>query len=535
MNLLYLDDNPETIDWFKKRSSFMDLELDRIFYADSLPDLTTLLNANEIDILLTDVVIDGDPILSTLHSIHDTFPDVAIIIYSCNTEFPIVQDSISLEISAYVKKPASLPQLEQAVAAAIRKRQRMQSVLTRVGMQEIAFWERFYSALLDGSIPSDIESINQVIRRRGHILHSSDLFLTILCDIGNWESILRTNSRVNLEYSLKTSAASILKLSGDIESIFCIPGQAKNYLIILKLLRPVDLAALKGKTAYLGHRMSTSFNASVNWIISEYIQIEALRSQVLTMENIARKISYRDSQTFFLQELVVSVEAEKSGSSISVSCLYYFLLGGSELPLREKTQSYFQQLKLQYPNNYYVCEEVCSEYVSMLYSVLKKKGISISKLIENEQFEEYRKRANWSVRDLYNFVSFSNSLMCDLINRHSDKPDKIESIRQYVDNNLSADLSRDTIAGTIGVNPEYLSRLFRKDTGLSLMEYIKRRRIVKARELLKDSEISVTQVAASCGFNSLPYFCKTFHQETGCTPKEYRQILLHQTDFPNHT
>lgn len=82
-------------------------------------------------------------------------------------------------------------------------------------------------------------------------------------------------------------------------------------------------------------------------------------------------------------------------------------------------------------------------------------------------------------------------------------------------------LSLKKIAEEIFVNPSHLSRVFKKETGLSLTNFINKKRIEEAKVFLKKGNISVTDVAFMVGFNDLNYFSKVFKKYTGLTPTNY--------------
>jgi len=93
----------------------------------------------------------------------------------------------------------------------------------------------------------------------------------------------------------------------------------------------------------------------------------------------------------------------------------------------------------------------------------------------------------------------------------------------YIHQNYHRPLARQDIASAVSVNEDYLSRMFRKEMGLSLWECLTRYRILKAQELLIGADDSIIEVAAQVGFEDSNYFSRVFHQYTGQSPQAYRQ------------
>jgi signal transduction histidine kinase/AraC-like DNA-binding protein/ABC-type sugar transport system substrate-binding protein len=97
------------------------------------------------------------------------------------------------------------------------------------------------------------------------------------------------------------------------------------------------------------------------------------------------------------------------------------------------------------------------------------------------------------------------------------------SLAAYVAEHYTASLSRDEISNALRVSPNYLSRIFRRDTGLTPWQYLNQYRIVQAQKLLVSTTLSVTEVAERVGFNDPAYFVRVFHKETGKAPLQYRK------------
>ncbi|SFA79831.1 two-component system, response regulator YesN [Cohnella sp. OV330] len=108
-------------------------------------------------------------------------------------------------------------------------------------------------------------------------------------------------------------------------------------------------------------------------------------------------------------------------------------------------------------------------------------------------------------------------------NRKIDQEqDMITQIQNYVDDQLANDLSLTKIGEAFGHHPYYLSRLYKQITKVGLSEYIADTRLAKTKQLLKESELKVSDIAKEVGFISEAYFYRFFKKSTGLTPQEYR-------------
>lgn len=98
----------------------------------------------------------------------------------------------------------------------------------------------------------------------------------------------------------------------------------------------------------------------------------------------------------------------------------------------------------------------------------------------------------------------------------------VQRAMDYIRRNIDRDLSRAEIAEAIYLNPEYLSRLFKRETGSSLNDYILTEKMRTAQSLLGDTNIPVSLIATKVGYSNFSYFSQVFKKYTGLSPLEYR-------------
>ena len=100
------------------------------------------------------------------------------------------------------------------------------------------------------------------------------------------------------------------------------------------------------------------------------------------------------------------------------------------------------------------------------------------------------------------------------------KKDMLTGALHTMTENSSVNLS--DIVSPLNISEEHFCRIFKDYTGFRPFEYINRLKIQKAKELLKNSDLSIKDISYQTGFESHSYFSKLFKRYTGCTPGEYR-------------
>lgn len=117
---------------------------------------------------------------------------------------------------------------------------------------------------------------------------------------------------------------------------------------------------------------------------------------------------------------------------------------------------------------------------------------------------------------------------CLLVKKHSmhGYSQTIRKVLIQIDTNLTADLSLHTQASILNINSSYLSTLFKKEVGMTLTDYVNRKRIEHAIFLLNTTSMQIQAIAQNCGICDVNYFTKTFKKHVGKTPKEYRDSII---------
>lgn len=121
---------------------------------------------------------------------------------------------------------------------------------------------------------------------------------------------------------------------------------------------------------------------------------------------------------------------------------------------------------------------------------------------------------------------FDRIRMAEEKKEYYDAENLITKARNYIQENLSRDISQEEIANRLFICPSYLSRLFKKQTGENFTQYVTRIKMEKAVELLKDPTYKTYQVGEALGYKTPRYFSRLFRMQTGMNPSDYRAKMF---------
>jgi len=94
----------------------------------------------------------------------------------------------------------------------------------------------------------------------------------------------------------------------------------------------------------------------------------------------------------------------------------------------------------------------------------------------------------------------------------------------YIRSNYTSDISLEEVADACYLSKGYLSMLLKKNLGMSFSRFKNHLRVSEAKRLIRGSNLNITEIAYSVGFNDLNYFSRTFKQIVGVTPQEYQKM-----------
>jgi len=100
--------------------------------------------------------------------------------------------------------------------------------------------------------------------------------------------------------------------------------------------------------------------------------------------------------------------------------------------------------------------------------------------------------------------------------------DNVAAVLSYIEKHYKENITLESVSNAIYLNPNYVSRLFKKEVGVTMSSYIIFKKLEEAKKMLEHTDKSIIDISAATGFTELSYFCKVFKKNVGFTPRDYR-------------
>jgi AraC family transcriptional regulator len=102
----------------------------------------------------------------------------------------------------------------------------------------------------------------------------------------------------------------------------------------------------------------------------------------------------------------------------------------------------------------------------------------------------------------------------------------LRTVKELVHAKMEEELTLIEMAQSVELSAAHFSRMFRKSTGETPHEFVLRQRVERAKDMLRDAEMRVLDVAVACGFKTQQHFARVFRRICGASPTEYRYEVL---------
>ncbi|MNB77000.1 HTH-type transcriptional regulator YesS [compost metagenome] len=530
VQMLVVDDEIYALKGITRGIDWSGLPLSAILEAGSVTAAKQVMEQQQVDLVISDIEMPGAGGLELLRWIHDRFPHTLVIFLTGHARFEYARDALQLGCFDYALKPIDHGLLKEIVSRALTEiaEQRIRQSFSKLLEEQQLQWnkqlpvlvERFWQDLLAGRIPYQPERLNRQFALYNIPLTADHYVLPVLLSIEHWKEDMSAHEETIMEYALRKEAAqSIIGTLGGVVFqdshelnlilLYCTNDQLPDREALLERCR--RFIAASGK-----------FHCQASCYVGAPAPVEELA------EAIGSLLQAERTNISSPQSVIDAAETGSTGTPGEFGIVpspgeWAELLeqGRQEelVPLLELTVKKLQEESASRET----LEQIYYGLLHLFYQTARRKGLSIYDLAGIQELNDPlatrspQHLLQWAVR----LVSKTADAFPGITRSASPV---IAKAHQYIQDHLQKDLSRDEIAELVGRNPAYLSRLFRKETGMSLSEYITQQRIERAKQLLVESTDKISSIAEGLGYVHFSYFAKLFRKLTGLTPQDYRRL-----------
>jgi two-component system response regulator YesN len=485
-----------------------------------------LLLAHDMDVMICDIEMPEGNGLELLEWVREHKPGVETIFFTCHAEFEFAKKAIQLGSYDYLLKPVVYAEIEQVLQGAlVRVDGKREMNEAAEGFQKYyQLWqsqkpiriERFWQDLLRQRILPKQEVIRTALE--SHSFEAVQSVLLILISLEEWSKAFNSRDEEIMEFALQKAAEELIlnQLPGSITK-----DHHGNTMCILYLGKQnVDNEEIKSLCEHYISSCNRYFYSTLSCYVGEKVPISDIMKSYHGLLNMEYRNVTQSKRVMFMQDQV----KEDSGVILDsfndwaewlergdVDQLY----GNLELTFQEMNK---EQVTVETLITFY------HSFLQVVYYVLHRKGVSVKMLHDAEKFP-LQSDVTDSIYHLEKWVKQVIPIVIQLLFNKSPTNPIIQKLKVYIKDNLYQEMTREELASHVYLNPAYLSRLFRKETGFSLSDYILQERMDKAADMLLCTDKTISEIADSLGYDNFSYFARLFKKIHGMTPQYYRKSL----------
>ncbi|GAB6928707.1 hypothetical protein JCM10914A_26900 [Paenibacillus sp. JCM 10914] len=540
MNILLVDDESYVTESLYQTIPWNELSVREVYQAASALEAIDLLEAHEIDIVVTDVRMPAMTGLELMETLADRWPQVRCILLSGYSDFEYAKQAIRLQASDYILKPVDDGEFIQSVHATVTSIQAEREELGHY--YHLLYSRKSDFGILRTTLLRDLVLGQEVAQHYIQTklneyeipLEVNKSALMLLIQLGPRFRGMDDHSLGLMEYAIGNIAEEVL-----MESFHVWPGKTPHHCMVLLVQRKttgheggraqaIDRELLQGLVLQFQQEVKNYLRGEIAVYVTSSFRFPSEISAVYRsgLGDLYRWEQEPGHNLRFADDDRVQ-QRDSSVQAIDLlnrpPSLLHLLETRQWETAHEKLEKAFTAMEAEHIGQASIHEAFLSVTSAFMY-IAHKQGYYIHQLDQagfdplyiQQVVQSVSKLSNWSFEMLKKLSDIAST------QETTSKSHIIKQVQEMVTADSGYDLSVKTIADRVFLHPVYLSKIYKNETGEGLGDYIIRKRMERALYLLKFTNKKIYEITAELGYQNPQYFSKMFRKYYGMTPNEYR-------------
>ncbi len=525
MKILIVDDDVPTTQAIKNAIDWSLFSIDEVLTANSVNKAKSIILEVLPEIILCDIEMPKNTGLDLIQWVRESKIDSRFLFLTCHEDFLYAAEAIKYAADDYILKPFEVERVQISLAKVVEKIAYQQHLkeysdigqrwLGSAKKREAGFWRD----LLFNGIQSSRNAIRREMQHRGVQCDANALFRLVLYSIRESQPEENEWDPSTFRYAFCNMSSEIVL--GNVEFPQTLDYYEPGRYLFVAVIQDMALSDIDEKCRRLTDMCKRYLQCDMTCYIGREAAIENLAGWRIQLEE-------ADSGNIIKRGRVITVDKTDSPQNHNT---YVF---DSE-PLRQllfeergveavnKLRSDLEKLSAHDQLDLDTMRSIRHDYLQMIYAILYNNGIHAHSLFTDNPSRKLFQASEGSVYDLMKWVSFVTLKAFQCIRELREADTLVDRVKRFIGENYTRKLTRDDIAASVFLSPDYISKIFRSETGVHIKDYVNELRISKAKQLLSDGRRNVSEVASDVGFDNFSYFSTLFKKSTGVSPSDYKK------------
>ena len=528
MRVLIVDDDIPTTQAIKESINWNLFPVEDVYIANNIIKAKALINEHSPEIVLCDIEMPKGSGLDLIKWARENGIDSKFLFLTCHEEFIYAAEAIKYEAEAYITKPCEMKSIQLALAKAVEKitYQKEREIYSEFGekwinnsyKREKGFWRD----LLLSAFSTDGTSVEAEAESRGVAVDTAANYHLVLGSVRETEIEDKGWDSVTFRFALGNISSEILNdTTNAIKTVdYYMSGR---YLVCTVLGGDINIDEVKEKCGNLIEMCKKYLQCEMTCYTGGCGGISTLPQTRLLLEE-------ADAYNTQNRSAVIDVKCtdESAGST-----QYTFNSAAIEKLLSEsrgaeavnKLRRELEHLESEGMLNREIMLTIQHDYMQLIYSILYNNDVQAHELFSDAPSKSLFDSSDSSVFEMMKWASYVTGKTFQYIKESRETETIVDRLKRYMNENYTRKLTRDEIASEVYLSPDYVAKLFHGETGVHLKDYLNDLRLNKAKALLSEGKMNVSEISTAVGFDNFSYFSTLFKKSVGLSPSEYKKSL----------
>ncbi|HHY81976.1 MAG TPA: response regulator [Clostridiales bacterium] len=528
LKLLIVDDKPSEREGIANIIDWESVGIKVVGTAENGLDGIEKARALEPDIIISDIVMPHADGFKMVENIREFLPDIKVIFISCFDNFNFAKSAINMNAMGYVLKPIIAGELMETISKVtglhikeVKKREEEVELIRRLRENFPILRDQFIRDILFGFLKDEntIWEKNDFLEvglKKGHYA-----VLAVECDDIESESEERKQLS---SLKIKEYICDFCKKHSNNKSFYVTCIERNRYAILINVYENeefnlVDFSEILRKELFNQFNLPVAVGTSNTY--SRITEVHSCYQEACDALKFKQYLG--KNQTIYYSDIYKGSNRSASvNTSTMQNDIKYLIMTGDKKEIDSFVDGIFENVSFPVNDNYvqYVCISIIY-YIQINLIEINEKPNSIIDDIFTASDKFYKLNSLDDTKEWLKNLIYSVSSYLNCKDRRKNKK-VIEVLKNYMHENFNKDITVSDIAEKAYLSPCYANYIFKKETGLTLIEYLTKIRIEEAQRLLKGSLLKVYEIAEKVGYKSNSYFCSVFKEHCRMTPLEFR-------------
>ena len=525
MNILLVDDNRYVLEGIRDGINFRELGISNVFMITSAQEAKEIIQKVKIDIVLSDIEMPGENGLTLLEWINSYDESIVTMFCTCYSDFNYAKKAIDLKCFSYYLKPINYEELSGLIRSAVEEAGKRQ----REGEERkyVEYWkeseqsrtQRFFSLLMNRFSPLTDEDIERELEENHLPFGTKDPFLVCLLETNSDTSGLMQLDESMQLFLIKNIADELLAPAGTGEG--CAYKRYYDLFVLIYRCEKTDEGVLRECLSEFAEKFSDYISPQCRVFYRTEAGLSEIRGTVDSAIPLIDNAGSGDEVVICLSE-ENSRQAEEPAQKVYLDWDNYSLEADKDFLIADFRRS-LKDLSAQPGFRKAQLKRFVIGFRQILYAKLHDMHIEAHFLFADPESERIYQDAFRSVGRACEYAEHVLNEVADYAGSLKKSDTVIGRVKDYIDRNYCNDIGRQEIGDLVFLDFNYVSLLFKQEYGIPLHQYILNKRVARAKELLANSQDSISDIAMQVGYPNFSYFSTLFKEKTGVTPRAFRE------------